>query len=457
MFDSTRAVAHLKQSMQGRVTNAPDVVGDASFDFGRLVTRTPSLVAFPRDPQDIANLFTYANRHRIQITTQGASHTQGGHTLSASGIVLRTDGLDAIVEINAEANWALVESGVRWADLIETTLRMGYLPPLVTTNLHTTVGGTHSVGGVGLASFRYGSQADICLGLEVVRPTGEVVWCSSHTNKELFDHVLCGLGQFGVMTKLKIPIRRFKPRTVVFNAFCHSLEQFTDAIRRIVANGCPGIRGLAGMIVESSSESTRYVLRCTAESTPCEGSQDRSITELLHDTTLHMAEADTRHIVLSGLGKRIEKPQWDKSSVDPGFHCILPSTNADCSIAGILSALSSSSTGLNMVEYYLLPVHRRDLTKPLLKAPQDNVVFVFGCSPSFDRSQESKYRGAMRRFADCVQSGNGKHYLIGCTAFRKPDWERHYAESWSAVNRLKQRYDPNRILNQNLIPYEWRD
>ncbi len=455
MYDAAVAIAHLEQSMRGRVTNAPEVLSEASFDFGRVVTRMPGLVAFPNDTHDIAELLEYANLERIPVSTQGASHTQGGQSLNTEGIVLRTHRMNSIVEINPDENRALVESGVRWADFVKRTLTMGYLPPVMTTNPDTTIGGTHSVGGIGSTSFRHGSQADICLGLEVVLPTGDVAWCSTGSNTEFFDHVLCGLGQFGVITKLEIPIRRFKPRTAMFTAICNSLQQFIDTILHIMSMGCPGVRDLCGTIVGSATADTRYVLCCTVEFDRCMDVHDTPISALTGGSVAtHVAEMDTRELVLSTLGRRLSKSQWDRSVVDPGFHCILPSRNAEHSIADIMRIFTRSSTGLGTVEYYLLPAYRCDFAKPLLKVPDDDVVFVFGSSPRFHKTQESEYRGLMRSFGKCVQNGDGKHYPIGCIALGKSGWMLHYGESWPAVTRLKQRCDPNHILNSDFMPYE---
>ena len=60
----------------------------------------------------------------------------------------------------------------------------------------------------------------------------------------------------------------------------------------------------------------------------------------------------------------------------------------------------------------------------------------------------------MKGFRDCVERGNGKHYLIGCTAFGQSEWMRHYGKSWPAMNRLKRRYDPNHILNGDFVSYD---
>ena len=463
MHDLAESLIHLKRTLRGEVTDAPEVISQASFDFGRVVRRKPGLVVVPNDSQDISTLFRYANRHRISVSTQGASHTQGGHSLNAGGIVLQTHRLNSIVDINAAEAWALVESGVRWSDLVQATLERGYIPPVLTTNLHTTVGGTHSVGGVGFGSFRYGSQADICLGIEVVLPSGEAVWCSPSANEQLFHHALCGLGQFGVITQLKIPVRKFKARTGIVTILHDNADELIDGVERMMSNECPNMVGLSGLIETGPAGRGRRIpgnLRCilqvAVESETCDANRNTLVSTLAdgNSRVTKTVEHDTETLLRSDLGVRLEKSRWNRLQVDPGFHCILPSGNARQTINDILYCFSQTTTGLRSVEYYLLPAYSRHFGKPLFKVPDDEVVFIFGCSPRWARSDWQKYIALMAEFRDRVESGNGNHYLIGCTGFSKAEWMAHYGESWSALNRLKERYDPNRILNADFIAYD---
>ena len=90
MYSLATTIDHLQQTIKGEVTSAPEATSQASFDFGRIVVREPELVVTPMDSRDVSHLLDYANRHRIPVSTQGASHTQGGHSLNSKGIALRT-------------------------------------------------------------------------------------------------------------------------------------------------------------------------------------------------------------------------------------------------------------------------------------------------------------------------------------------------------------------------------
>src|SRR6185369_6510598 len=91
-------------------------------------------------------------------------------------------------------------------------LAQGLVPRVLTNNLNVTIAGTLSMAGLGVASFRYGTQADNAVELQVVTGTGKIVVCSREENRELFDAVRCSLGQFGIITRAKVRLRRCKPK-----------------------------------------------------------------------------------------------------------------------------------------------------------------------------------------------------------------------------------------------------
>ncbi len=88
--------------------------------------------------------------------------------------------------------------------------------------------------GLGVASFRYGTQADNAVELEVVTGAGEIVTCSREQNRELFDVVRCGLGQFGIITRAKIRLRRCKPNVRKYYLLYDDLGAFMQDAEKIM-------------------------------------------------------------------------------------------------------------------------------------------------------------------------------------------------------------------------------
>lgn len=73
------------------------------------------------------------------------------------------------------------------------------------------MGGTLGVGGIDVNSSKYGCSADQAISLQVVTPTGEIVECSDDENSELFERIILGYGQFGIITEASLHIRPYTP------------------------------------------------------------------------------------------------------------------------------------------------------------------------------------------------------------------------------------------------------
>ena len=117
-------------------------------------------------------------------------------------MVIDMSTLATVHEINAGD--ALVDAGLRWSDLLRQTLPLRLAPPTLNDYIDLSIGGTLSVGGVGAQSFRRGPQVDNVLELTVVTGRGELVTCSPTQNRQLFDAVRAGLGQFGVIVQARL-------------------------------------------------------------------------------------------------------------------------------------------------------------------------------------------------------------------------------------------------------------
>jgi FAD/FMN-containing dehydrogenase len=154
----------------------------------------------------------FCRANGLSIHTRGQGHTQSGQACSDGKVLLDMSAMQTIHAVDTHEGWALVDGGVIWRDLVAKTVPMGWVPRVLTNNLGVSVAGTTSVAGLGVASFRYGSQADNAIELEVVTGTGEIVHCSREQNRDLFDVARCGFGQFGVITKVKTRLRPCKQR-----------------------------------------------------------------------------------------------------------------------------------------------------------------------------------------------------------------------------------------------------
>ena len=202
--DAARAAGiDLSESMAARGAYATDAGGTA---YG-----LPHGVVIARSAEQISSLLKMAQRHRVPVTVRGGGLTTEGESVAFGGVLLDMTGMSRVLHIDREALTVRTQAGIFWHSLAEELRRenLDYLSaPL---NLTSSVGGTLGVGGIDVNSPRLGCSADQALALQVITPTGEIVECSDSQNAELFQRVILGYGQFGVITEATLRVRPYTP------------------------------------------------------------------------------------------------------------------------------------------------------------------------------------------------------------------------------------------------------
>jgi cytokinin dehydrogenase len=197
------ALARLPR-LDGELVTDPGSLAQAADDFGHYIHRTPVAVLRPGSIRDVVEMVRYATQYRIQIAMRGQGHTTHGQAQVDAGIVIDSSTLSEIHEVRPDG--VVVGPGARWRDVIAATLPLGLTPPTLPNYLDLTVGGNIAGGGIGGASHRYGAVVDNILELQVVTGHGVLRRCSERENPALFNAVLGGLGQFGIVVRARIKV-----------------------------------------------------------------------------------------------------------------------------------------------------------------------------------------------------------------------------------------------------------
>jgi len=187
------------------------VTGIYITDAGGLAHGLPHGVVVARNAQQIAVLMQTAQQFAVPVTVRGGALTTEGESVAFGGVLLDMTGMSRVLEIDVQALTVRTEAGIFWHHLAEELRRddLDYLSaPL---NLTSSVGGTLGVGGIDVNSSKHGCSADQALALQVVTPTGEIIECSDEKNSALFERVILGYGQFGIITEALLKIRPYTP------------------------------------------------------------------------------------------------------------------------------------------------------------------------------------------------------------------------------------------------------
>ncbi|MGH8553579.1 MAG: FAD-binding protein, partial [Methylococcales bacterium] len=210
----------------------------ASADFGNIVHRVPNAVLRPGPVQDIVKTIQYANRNGVKIAMRTAgSHAFLGQSQVDGGIVIDARPLNSVRIINYGGRPALeVGPGAQWGPVLDAANASNLTPPVNIDDMPLSVGGTISTMGFGGATGREGFQVDHVLELEVVTGQGELVTCSDERNSELFNAVLSGMGQCGIIVKVVMELVP-TPSNVQFFLLSYPDLQTAVADMTLLVNG----------------------------------------------------------------------------------------------------------------------------------------------------------------------------------------------------------------------------
>jgi FAD/FMN-containing dehydrogenase len=169
----------------------------------------------PGSTAEVARLAAYCNEVRLPIVPQGGNTGQvGGQIPDSSGgeIILSTQRLKAIREIDVDAETMIVEAGVTLAEAHAAALGADRLFPLSIGSEGTcTIGGNVSTNAGGVAVIAYGNARDLVTGLEVVLADGRVVHALSKLRKDNTGYDLKNLfigaeGTLGIVTAISLKL-----------------------------------------------------------------------------------------------------------------------------------------------------------------------------------------------------------------------------------------------------------
>lgn len=132
-------------------------------------------VYFPESAAEISTLLKECNRSGTRVTVAGNGTGLTGARVPDGGIVISTDKLNRILEINREEKFVLTEPAVLLKDLQDEVESLNLFYPPDPTERNSYIGGNVATNASGAKTFMYGPTRDYVISLEIVLPTGEIL------------------------------------------------------------------------------------------------------------------------------------------------------------------------------------------------------------------------------------------------------------------------------------------
>ncbi len=454
----------LQKAIEGIVYTPDQFEGHHHTNFGNIWHWTPRFVVRPKTAADVQAAMRFAKANGLYVSTRGAAHSQSQLAISNGGILLDMKSMNRIGEVDRKAETVDVEGGVVWRDLVHHLKRFGMTPRVLTNNLGVTIGGTLSIAGIGVASFRYGSQGDNVAEIDVVTGDGELRTCGPDENPDLFWAVIAGLGQVGVIVRARMVLRRTKSMTRTYYLLYDDLRTFMEDARVSMDNGrwdhleswaspCPqGTKPVNGR--RQVFAKWFYPFHLTVEFEPDSPPDDAKLLEGLRP----YANLYTDDLPITDFLERLVPvfELWKKGNTwghtHPWMETVLPWDTAADYIEQVLPDLPPQM--LVGGHILLWPAKGTVSSSRLFKRPEGDNLIGFGILPAIPPKFWPDVEPLLDNASKLSVLMGGKRYLSGWIKFEQDDWKAHFGEHWDFFCAAKAKYDPDGLLNPGFVPLE---
>lgn len=202
----------------------------------------PELVLRPKEPESVSKILALCNQEGVPVTVRGAgTNLSGGTVPSPKGIVVLTNGLNRVLELNEEDLYAVVEPGVitaKFASLVEA--KGLFYPPDPGSQNVSTLGGNVAENAGGLRGLKYGVTKDYVMGLEFFSPEGDQIKAGARTVKCVTGYNLAGLltgseGTLGFIYKIVLKLIPYPPHRKALLVTYTDIYKASKTVSEIIA------------------------------------------------------------------------------------------------------------------------------------------------------------------------------------------------------------------------------
>ncbi|NQV57673.1 MAG: FAD-binding oxidoreductase [Rhodospirillales bacterium] len=226
----------------GVVTDAADQAPYLAEERG-LMESTCDAVVRPSTTQATAEVVALCASEHVPIVAMGGNTGLVGGSVAAGGVILSTERMNKVIEIDALNHTMTVEAGCILADIQDAAEAENCLFPLsLGAEGSCMIGGNLSTNAGGVGVLRYGNTRDLILGIEVVLPDGRI-WSGlnalrkDNTGYDLKQLFIGAEGTLGIITKAVLKLFPLPRSKVTVMAALDDLDNILALFDRLRA-GC---------------------------------------------------------------------------------------------------------------------------------------------------------------------------------------------------------------------------
>ncbi len=225
------------------ITNK-DKIENYSHDETEKLVFFPEVVLLPKTPKEISEILKLCNKELIPVTPRGlGTGLSGGALPVCKGFLLSMERFNKIIDIDKKNLQATVEPGVITETFQQKVIKQGlFYPPDPASKEDCSIGGNIAENSGGPKAVKYGVTKDYVLNLEIVLPTGEIVWTGANTLKNSTGYNITQLmigseGTLGIITKIVFKLIPFPKHSLMMLVPFYSAQESCKAVSEVFKAG----------------------------------------------------------------------------------------------------------------------------------------------------------------------------------------------------------------------------
>ncbi|MCC9295267.1 FAD-binding oxidoreductase [Clostridium sp. WLY-B-L2] len=232
----------------------------------KVYAHMPEVALKPSSEEEISKIMKLANKYLIPVTPRGAgSGLSGGAVPQYGGIVISTEKMNKILEIDKENLMIVVEPGVVTNEINDAVKEDGLFYAGYPMSVESCyVGGNIAENAGGGKAVKYGVTGRYIYGLDVVTPTGEIAHLGGKRVKDVagYDliHLMIGSeGTLGIFTKIYIKLMPLPKETIDLLVLFKDIDSAISMVPKIMTFGKVIPTSIEFMDAASFENSCKYL------------------------------------------------------------------------------------------------------------------------------------------------------------------------------------------------------
>ncbi|MFN8142953.1 MAG: FAD-linked oxidase C-terminal domain-containing protein [Bacteroidia bacterium] len=221
-----------------------EILASNAHDYTEDLRFYPEVVVKPSSAAEISAILQFCNKENIPATPRGAGTGLSGGALPVhGGIVISTERLNKIIQIDERNLQATVEPGVINQVFQDAVMEKNlFYPPDPASRGSCFLGGNLAECAGGPKAVKYGVTKDYILNCEVVLPTGEIIWTGANVLKNSTGYNLTQLiigseGTLGIITRIVVRLIPLPTENLLLLVPFFSAEKACEAVSAIFRSG----------------------------------------------------------------------------------------------------------------------------------------------------------------------------------------------------------------------------